>query len=80
VGEWLRGELLDQLAMRLPRSEGIRAWFRPEGVAQLIERQRRRQDASREIWSVLQFAIWHRLFIEGGGKPPPVDDDPLHWL
>jgi asparagine synthase (glutamine-hydrolysing) len=80
VGEWLRGELLDQLAMRLPQSEGIRAWFRPEGVAQLIERQRRRQDASREIWSVLQFAIWHRLFIKGGGKPPPVDDDPLHWL
>lgn len=80
VGEWLRGELLDQIAMRLPQNEGIRAWFRPEGVTQLIARQRRRHDVSREIWSLLQFAIWHRLFIENKGEPPPVDDDPLRWL
>ena len=80
VGEWLRGELLDQIAVRLPWNEGIRAWFRPEGVKWLIARQQKRHDASRELWSLLQFAVWHRLFIEGTGEPPPVDDDPVRWL
>jgi asparagine synthase (glutamine-hydrolysing) len=80
VGEWLQGGLLERIADRLPDNAGVRAWFRPEGVRDLLMRQRSRRDSSREVWSLMQFAIWHRLFIEGEGAPPPVDDDPVRWL
>jgi asparagine synthase (glutamine-hydrolysing) len=37
---------------------------------------------TREVWSLLQFAIWHRLFVDGfGSRPPPgAEEDPLEWL
>ena len=80
VGEWLRGEFLERLAQRLPASAAIRSWFRPEGVRRLLALHRRRHDLSREVWTLMQFAIWHRLFVEGEGEPPAVDDDPLRFL
>ena len=79
VGEWLRGDFLDALASRLPSSAAIQAWCQPEAVRTLLERQRSRHDVTREVWSLLQFAIWHRVFIEGAGTPGG-DEDPLAWL
>lgn len=28
----------------------------------------------------MQFAIWHRLFIENSGAVPGSEQDPLAWL
>ncbi len=80
LGEWLRGDFLVALAGKLPVNEAIGAWFDREAVTRLIARQQRKGDVSREIWSLMQFAIWHRLFIEGHGEAPPPDSDPLEWL
>ena len=33
---------------------------------------------TREVWSLLQLAIWHRIFVEG--HVPGRDEDPLAWL
>ncbi len=82
VGEWLRGDFLAALARKLPRNAAILEWCRPEAVTALLARQGAKHDVTREVWSLMQFAIWHRLFVEGGGsgKVPGAEEDPLAWL
>jgi len=79
VGEWLRGPFLDALARQLPRNDAIEVWCDVEAVRALVARQQARGDVTREVWSLLQFAIWHRLFIQGAGIPGS-EEDPLAWL
>jgi asparagine synthase (glutamine-hydrolysing) len=80
VGEWLRGEVLDRLGNKLPRNEAIREWFDPDAVGAIIRHHRSGRSFSREIWSLMQFAIWHYLFIEHLGKRPSPEEDPLDWI
>jgi asparagine synthase (glutamine-hydrolysing) len=78
VGRWLQGKFLDGLACRLPTHPVIRRWFRPDGVAELVSAQRAHGNATRELWELLQLAIWHRIFIDG--HQPSRDEDPLGWI
>jgi asparagine synthase (glutamine-hydrolysing) len=78
VGRWLQGDFLDELAARLPGHPLIRRWFRPEGVAALLQAHQAGARLTREVWSLLQLAIWHRVFIEG--HLPGRDEDPLAWV
>ena len=78
IRQWLRGEFLDELALRLPRSRVIQQWFRPEGVAALVREQQAGGNTGRAIWGLLQLAIWHRIFAEG--QTPGRDEDPLDWI
>jgi len=80
IGEWLQGTLLQGLRLKLPGNPAIRAWFDSDGVRRLIDEQAARGGAAREIWSLLQFAIWHRLFIDEPGLQPSPDEDPLDWI
>ncbi|MCB2263252.1 MAG: asparagine synthase (glutamine-hydrolyzing) [Candidatus Thiosymbion ectosymbiont of Robbea hypermnestra] len=80
VGDWLRGDRLLRLGDRLVRNRGIRDWFRPEAIGELIDAGRAGPGHSREIWGLMQFAIWHRLFIEEPGLTPSPDEDPLEWV
>ncbi|MDB5969467.1 MAG: hypothetical protein JWQ90_1917 [Hydrocarboniphaga sp.] len=78
VGEWLNGEFVRGLADRLPNSEAIRRWCQPQAVRELLAGDTALR--SREIWSLMQFAIWHRLFIERPDQRPGADEDPLAWI
>ncbi len=78
IRQWLRGEILNQLAIRLPRSRVIQQWFRPEGVAALVSEQQAGGNASRAIWGLMQLAIWYRIFAEG--HAPGRDEDLLDWI
>ncbi|SFF47920.1 asparagine synthase (glutamine-hydrolysing) [Fontimonas thermophila] len=80
VGEWLRGPFVAALAQKLPQSAAIRAWCRLPAVEALLARQQARGDVTREVFSLLQFAIWHRLFIDGHGAVPSAEEDPLAWI
>ena len=80
VGEWLGGTFLSALTERLPRSAAIREWCRADAVHALLRRQAQRGDVTREVWSLFQFAIWHRLFVQGSGEPPADTDNPLHHV
>lgn len=80
LGEWLKGGFLEVLADVLPRHAAIRTWFRPEGVARLIQACRSAGPSSRMVWALLQFAIWHHFFIDGQNQRPPVKLDPLEIL
>ena len=80
VGDWLRGDRLHRLGDRLVRNQGIRDWFRAEAVGDLIRARQAGRGVSREVWGLMQFAIWHRLFIEQPGLEPSPDEDPLEWI
>ncbi len=80
LNEWLDGKFLSVLTTRLPANAGVREWFRTDAVEQLLRQQSQKGDVSREVWSLMQFAIWHRIFIEGNGEKPPVDANPLDWI
>jgi asparagine synthase (glutamine-hydrolysing) len=79
LGEWLRGPYLERLAAVLPQHVAIRTWFRPEGVDRLLRAQREGGHATRQLVALHQFAIWHRLFIEGDGARPDVCD-PIDFI
>lgn len=78
IGRWLRGKFLEGLAERLPAHPAIRQWFRPDGIAALVQAQQIRGGATRELWGLMQLAIWHRIFVEG--HVPSRDEDPLEWI
>jgi len=80
IGEWLQGRLLQGLRQKLPVNPAIREWFDVRGVRRLIDEQAAHGGAAREIWSLLQFAIWHRLFIDEPVLQPSPDEDPLDWI
>ena len=78
VREWLGGDFIRGLADRLPRNEAIRRWCQPQAVRALLAGDTAAH--SREIRSLMQFAIWHRLFIEQPQQTPSAEEDPLQWL
>ena len=62
------------------RNTAVAEWFDSARLPELFHQQRTRRGASREIFSLLQFAIWHHLFVEQPGLRPTADEDPLDWL
>lgn len=80
VADWLRGDYLDRLAATLLADQAVAQWFEPDGVRQLVARQHKEGDVSKNLMALLQFAIWHRLFVAGDGGRPPALVDPLDWL
>jgi asparagine synthase (glutamine-hydrolysing) len=80
IGEWLSGRFLEALGPRLLRDPAITQWFDPAGVTRLLQEQRNRGNAARELYGLMQFAIWHRLFVERPGSRPAAREDPLDWI
>ena len=80
IGQWLQGDYLQRLGAALRGNEGIRQWFNAEAMAVLLQRQQRHHDVARNLMALLQFAIWHRLFIEMPGTRPPPQVDPVQFL
>jgi len=79
--EWLSGRVLDDLEQKLISNAAIREWFDTSRLPALFHVQRSSGKAAREVFCLMQFAIWHRLFIEdGGGTKPGVDEDPRDWM
>jgi asparagine synthase (glutamine-hydrolysing) len=76
---WLRGTTLDRLERALSASPAIRTWFQPQAVHRLAALQRRGRNVTKNLGALLQFALWHRIFIEGDGARPALQD-PLACL
>lgn len=76
----LAPELVKGLRAKLPLNEGIRAWFDLNALRSFLSRLDVGRD-SRTLWSLMQFAIWHRLFVEcRGSRVPSVCENPLDWI
>ncbi|HEY2673574.1 MAG TPA: asparagine synthase (glutamine-hydrolyzing) [Rugosimonospora sp.] len=75
LARWLRGELRDLawdvLTDATARSRGI---FRPDTVAGMLRRHDRGLDEGHRIWTLVQFELWHRRFLDGSRRVAPVDD------
>jgi asparagine synthase (glutamine-hydrolysing) len=80
VGSWLRGPLLGRVAASLAESPVIRHWFHDRGVRQLVAEQDRNGSVTRPLWTLLQLALWHRIFVENDARRPPAEGDPLALL
>lgn len=80
VGDWLQGQFLDRLEALLPKHAAIQTWFDPTGINHLFRRHRAKGDMARHLWTLMQFAIWHQLFVDGEGGAPPALQDPLELL
>ncbi len=77
IADWLKGALLDELEQALLRHAGMRAWFKPQGLKALFERQRAHHDQTQPLWRLWQFAIWYSLFIADQGAEPAAQTDPI---
>ncbi len=80
VNDWLRGERLQTLLKVLPDADGIRTWFDPSEVRKLLLAQQQGARHSSAIWTLLSFAVWHRIFVEGDGEKPADQSDPLAFI
>lgn len=80
VRDMLRAETAARLAEALASSPAIRRWFRPEGVRVLADESRSQGRGATTAWRLLQFALWHRLFVESDGGAPGRSVDPLELL
>ena len=80
VGEYLSRGFLDHLEEKLLRNDAIRSWFNSETLKHLFAFQRRGGRGTRAVWCLMQFAIWHHIFIKGDGKEPTPQEDPLDWI
>ncbi len=80
VRDWWRGARLEQLDRVLSQNIAITEWFQLKGLKDLVARQHAKGDVGRQLMTLLQFAIWHRLFIEGQAEIPPQRIDPLVFL
>ncbi len=80
IGEWLSGRFLEILGERLLKDRAITDWFNPQGVQRLVDEQQHRGSAARELYGLMQFAIWHRLFLEQPGRRPAARENPLDWI
>lgn len=80
LGEWTDPAMRRRLRHLLPRDEGICEWFEPAAVAQLVDAFDPTGPTQRMLWALVQFAVWHRLFVRGDGERPPARMDPLELL
>ena len=80
VNDWWRADRLEVLGRVLSGNEAIREWFKPAGVEALLAEQRRSQRAGRQLMTLLQFALWHRFFVESVTPALPEVTDPLALL
>jgi asparagine synthase (glutamine-hydrolysing) len=66
LAAWLRTELRDLswdlLTDHTARSRGL---FRPDAVTRLLREHDEGSDHSPRIWALIQFELWHRIFVDG---------------
>ncbi len=80
VGDWLRGPVAEQVGRRLGGNRGVREWFRTETIPELVAARQQGRGGGRELFGLMQFAIWHRIFIEEPGLRPAPNENPLEWI
>ncbi|MFD9219686.1 asparagine synthase (glutamine-hydrolyzing) [Streptomyces sp. NPDC060064] len=77
LADWLRCELrplaFDLLTDHTARSRGL---FRPDVVRQLLQDHDEGRDRSLQLWSLLQFELWHRTCAEQSWDTAPATAQP----
>ncbi|MCP5117336.1 MAG: hypothetical protein GY953_41460, partial [bacterium] len=71
VGHWFRNGLKDYIRSTVVDSlAGRGPYFRPEALRRLVdEHQAGERDHGLQLWTLLTFEVWHRVFFENGYRP-----------
>ncbi|MBA2849321.1 asparagine synthase (glutamine-hydrolyzing) [Thermosulfuriphilus ammonigenes] len=80
LDRWLKGPIISGLQKTLPHNRALRNWFDPGGLRELLTFQEGRGGLGGLIWSLIVFALWHRIFIEEKGEPPGSREDFLDFM
>jgi asparagine synthase (glutamine-hydrolysing) len=80
VGDWLTGSIASRIGDALTRNHGIQEWFQVDAIPDLVRARQAHRGGGRELFGLMQFAIWHRIFIEQPGLAPLPAEDPLDWI
>jgi asparagine synthase (glutamine-hydrolysing) len=80
VGDYLSKGFRDDLQGKLLQNNAVKTWFDPEGLKHLFHFQRHGGHGTRALWCLMQFAIWHHIFIENHGETPTPAENPLDWI
>jgi len=65
LAAWLRGELRDYAHDLLTDHTATRrGFFRPAVVAGLLREHDAGVDWSRQLWALIQFEQWHRMYVD----------------
>jgi asparagine synthase (glutamine-hydrolysing) len=71
LASWLRGELrdlsYDVLTDSIARSRGL---FCPDAVSRLLREHHAGVDRAVELWALIQFEQWHRMFMDAPAAKP----------
>ncbi len=67
IDSWFQGELRGYVSnLLLSKDAAVAKYFNQETIRQMIAAHaNRREDYQRQLFSLLSFEIWHRIFIEG---------------
>lgn len=80
IEEIFTQEFITGLKARLLMNAGIREWFDTAALKAFLLHATPQKD-SRTLWSLMQFAIWHKLFVERRGSSVPfICEEPLDWI
>ena len=71
---------LQRIAEHLPNQDCVRHWFNSTALRSRLERDQQRGVLSRVGLALLQFAIWHRFFVDSHCQRPPDQLNPLDLL
>ncbi|WP_295543081.1 asparagine synthase (glutamine-hydrolyzing) [uncultured Thiohalocapsa sp.] len=80
VADWLNGDNAARIGPLLQRHRGVREWFDSDAIPALVAARRAGRGGERELFGLLQFAIWYGLFVEGAPARPRPDEDVLDWI
>ena len=66
VSRWLRNELKEYISgMLLSRESLKRGYFREDYVRRMVDEHcSRKYDHGYRLWALLNFELWHRMFID----------------
>jgi asparagine synthase (glutamine-hydrolysing) len=56
----------------------MKKYFRMPAVKKLLEKPVSSMPHSRQLWALLNFALWHKLYIEQNVRKPPKSFDELY--
>jgi asparagine synthase (glutamine-hydrolysing) len=76
VQDWLQSEL-GTLFERLIDTDAMRTYFRPNVLRVALHNARSARGRQMRLWPVINFALWHRHWIEGDSIDEIVRADQL---
>jgi asparagine synthase (glutamine-hydrolysing) len=80
ISEVLNAQRLANIKSALVGHSAIKEYFNIVTLNKLFEQQMAGKNHIREIFSVMQFAIWHNIFLNNLTGTPSSVEDPVDWI